>query len=97
MENLEYLTMLQDQIGYQFKDLSLLKKALVSAGVEGDKEGLCAKERERYDGNRSLAQMGEKAMELIILGNMHDEGKALRSMINMNFCSISLTLIRERE
>lgn len=47
----------QKFIGYTFRDISLLQKALTAPGADGNKEGT-DEERVRYKGNRELSQMG---------------------------------------
>lgn len=65
MTNEEYLMWLQNYFGYRFKNLSLLQKALTAPGAEGDKEGT-KDEKDKYEGNRKLAQMGDSLIPVII-------------------------------
>jgi len=78
MANEGYLIRLQDKIGYRFKDVALLDLALTAAGAEGDKEGDKI-EREKYDGNRKLAQLGDSLLQFIVLHKALYEENAERS------------------
>jgi dsRNA-specific ribonuclease len=66
MANDEYFTQLQNRIGYKFKDVSVLERALIAPGAEGNKEGDNV-EREKYDGNRKLAKLGDSILHLIVV------------------------------
>ena len=55
---------LQDLLAYGFKNINLLLLALTAAGAD-DKV---------YDGNRKMAQLGEKLMELLLAENAFSAG-----------------------
>ena len=48
--------LVEQAIGYQFRDKKLLQEALTAAGAEGD----------GHDGNRQLALIGQAALRLTI-------------------------------
>jgi dsRNA-specific ribonuclease len=84
MANEGYLIQLQGQIDYTFKDVAFLERALTAPGVEGDKVGNRV-ERDKYDGNRKLAQLGESILQLIVLDKSLYEEEAERSMVKARF------------
>lgn len=75
----KYLIQLQENISYRFSDIFLLEKALTTAGAEGDKESQNSEERDRYDGNRKLANIGDKLLQLVVMVNVFSEGDKRRS------------------
>lgn len=80
MANDGYITRLQDQIDYKFNDVALLERALTAPGAEGNKEGDMV-ERDKYDGNRKLAQLGDSILQLIVLFKSLYEEDAERSKV----------------
>jgi dsRNA-specific ribonuclease len=84
MANEGYLIQLQGQIDYTFKDVTFRERALTAPGVEGDKEGNRV-ERDKYDGNRKLAQLGESILQLIVLDKSLYEEEAERSTVKARF------------
>lgn len=52
-------------LGHPFSDLSSLEIALTAPGAEGDKEG-DLEERIKYEGNRTLAQIGNPLHQLAV-------------------------------
>ena len=58
------LNELQDLLAYRFENISLVMLALTAAGAD-DKV---------YDGNRKMAQLGEKLMELLLAENAFSAG-----------------------
>ncbi|KAH6691805.1 ribonuclease III domain-containing protein [Leptodontidium sp. MPI-SDFR-AT-0119] len=75
----KYLIQLQENIGYMFSDIFLLEKALTTAGAEGNKESPNSEERDKYDGNRKLANIGDKLLQLIVIVNVFSGGDKRRS------------------
>lgn len=61
-----YFIQLQDRIGYKFRDVAFLERALTAPGAEGDKEGDMVA-REMYEGNRKLALIGDRTLQFIYL------------------------------
>jgi dsRNA-specific ribonuclease len=55
---------LQEAIGYQFNNISLLEKALTAPGAEGVKKG-SPEEHDLYNGNRKLAALGDSILLLV--------------------------------
>jgi dsRNA-specific ribonuclease len=80
MANEGYLIRLQDLINYRFNDITLLELALTAPGAEGDKKGNKA-ERDKYDGNRKLAQLGDSILQIIVLYKTLFEEDAERSKL----------------
>jgi dsRNA-specific ribonuclease len=96
MANEGYLIRLQDQIGYSFDNVSLLDLALTAAGAEGNKEGNKT-ERERYDGNRKLALLGDSLLQFIVLHKALYEEYAERSKFKQITVWFLLTPSRQCE
>ncbi|KAM3067005.1 hypothetical protein ACMFMG_011787 [Clarireedia jacksonii] len=65
MASSEYITRLESIIDYTFRDRFLIYKALTAPGAEGDKRG-DKEERNKYDGNRKLAKVGEGIIQLVV-------------------------------
>jgi hypothetical protein len=61
----EHLLQLQRFLKYEFTDTSQLEKALTAPGAEGDKDGNL-EEKDPYEGNRKLAQIGNPLHQLEI-------------------------------
>jgi dsRNA-specific ribonuclease len=93
MVNEGYLIRLQDNIGYRFTDAALLDLALTAAGAEGKKDG-DQQERDKYDGNRKLAQLGDSLLPLVVRKKALREEKASRSRSQVRSL---LTPWRQRE
>ncbi|EPE34260.1 RNase III [Glarea lozoyensis ATCC 20868] len=74
----KYLIQLQDSVGYRFNDVYLLEKSLTTAGAEGDKESEDSQERDRYDGNRKLANVGDKLLQLVVMIDVFSRGNQQR-------------------
>lgn len=54
----------EEVIGYTFKSSNYLIQALTAAGVDD----------QNYDGNRSMAQLGESLIETVVLDNAFTVG-----------------------
>ncbi|PQE33780.1 Ribonuclease III protein [Rutstroemia sp. NJR-2017a WRK4] len=65
MASLEYITRLEGIIDYRFSNRSLIHKALIAPGAEGNKRGN-EEERHQYEGNRMLAKVGESLIQLVV-------------------------------
>ncbi|CZT52839.1 uncharacterized protein RSE6_14220 [Rhynchosporium secalis] len=65
MTDEEFLTWLQDIIGYVFRNKNLLQTTLISPGFEGSKVG-SKEEVKRYEGNRTAAQLGDSLIPLVV-------------------------------
>ncbi|KAH7403857.1 hypothetical protein BKA64DRAFT_461794 [Cadophora sp. MPI-SDFR-AT-0126] len=66
MDSPNYLTDLEEVLGYHFRAKSVLEKALTARGAEGDKEGT-VEEKAKYEGNRLLAESGKCVLPLLAL------------------------------
>ncbi|KAL8784950.1 MAG: hypothetical protein Q9195_008838 [Heterodermia aff. obscurata] len=71
------LNELQDLLAYRFENISLLMLALTAAGAD-DKV---------YDGNRKMAQLGEKLMELLLAENAFSAGNS-RAHVNEKITTV---------
>jgi hypothetical protein len=56
---------LESVIDYDFTNHSSLETALTAPGAEGDKEGT-EEEKVKYEGSRTLAQLGRTLLQLVI-------------------------------
>ncbi|TGO41116.1 hypothetical protein BHYA_0026g00220 [Botrytis hyacinthi] len=65
MTDEEFLTWLQNSIDYMFREHDLLQSALITPGFTGDKVGDW-EERKEYEGNRTLAHIGDSIVPLVI-------------------------------
>lgn len=65
MTDQEYLIWLQSSIDYMFREHDLLQSALVTPGFTGDKVGDW-EEKKEYEGNRTLAHIGDSIVPLVI-------------------------------
>ncbi|KAF7944430.1 hypothetical protein EAE96_010824 [Botrytis aclada] len=61
----EFLTWLQSSIDYMFRKYELLQRALITPGFAGDKLGDW-EEKKEYEGNRTLAHIGDSIVPLVI-------------------------------
>jgi hypothetical protein len=62
-----------------------LEKALTAPGAEGDKKGN-KEERDKYEGNRKLAQMGDSLIPLVVRKKALYEEEASRSRSQARYC-----------
>jgi hypothetical protein len=60
-----YIEWLENILAYDFRNRSLVEKALTAPGAEGDKEGTM-EEQVKYEGNRLLAEMGKSLLPFVI-------------------------------
>ncbi|TGO63293.1 hypothetical protein BCON_0014g00780 [Botryotinia convoluta] len=65
MTDEEFLTWLQSSIDYMFRKYDLLQSALITPGFTGDKVGDW-EEKKEYEGNRTLAHIGDSIVPLVI-------------------------------
>ncbi|TEY46891.1 hypothetical protein BOTCAL_0311g00060 [Botryotinia calthae] len=65
MTDQEYLIWLQSSIDYMFREYDLLQSALITPGFTGDKVGDW-EEKKEYEGNRTLAHIGDSIVPLVI-------------------------------
>ena len=80
-----HVSMVEQIIGYQFKNKSLLAQALTAAGAE----------EEDHEGNRRLALVGEKAIPFLISwGGYKKEGSPGKSVSGMKKCCSSLQVTK---
>jgi dsRNA-specific ribonuclease len=84
----EYLVWLQSYFGHQFRNRSLLEKALTAPGAEGNKTGT-KEERDKYEGNRKLAQMGGSLISLVVRKKAFYEEGVSRSKFHTRYCRLS--------
>jgi dsRNA-specific ribonuclease len=73
-----YLMWLQGFFSYRFRNPSLLEKALTAPGAEGNKTGT-KEEKDKYEGNRKLAQIGDSLIPLVVRKKVLYEEDASRS------------------
>lgn len=86
MASSDCIDRLVNTIAYEFRDRSLLVRALTAPGAEGDKEGT-EEEQVRYQGNRLLAQVGKSLLQLIVETTALSEGGSKRGMLEK--CKLS--------
>ncbi|KAF7935381.1 uncharacterized protein EAE97_008288 [Botrytis byssoidea] len=65
MTDEDFLTWLQNSIDYMFRKYDLLQSALITPGFTGDKVG-DREEKKEYEGNRTLAHIGDSIVPLVI-------------------------------
>lgn len=87
MTDQTYLNWLQNYMGYRFRNGSLLEKALTAPGAEGNKEGT-KEEKDKYDGNRNQAQLGDSLIPLVVRQKALYEEDGSRSRSEARYCRL---------
>lgn len=84
MTDEEFLTWLQNSIGYVFRRYDLLQTTLITPGFEGSKVGTEEEEKE-YEGNRISAQLGDSLIPLVVRYQVLLVDRASRCMLEQQY------------